>query len=282
MKKFIFLLIVSTFLTILPFPIEAQGTYYCREVAYMCDPMIPGSIVNNCEEGYGVPDSDDVNVVCGADHYPDDFWDHCDENLMFTCVSLTSPTPSPSKTPTNTPTQEPTPTPPSGCIYRGNNCPSSHPSSCYQLDNIHLCCETASTCEDVEIPNSSSTVQDSEYDPCRGIEGGAASACRTCINSRGSYTALGCIPNDPSQFAGSFIRVLFGIAGGIAFLLMIYGAFLCITSQGNPQKSQACRETITSAIVGLLLLIFSLFIIQVLFRNTGGLFPDILPPGAFQ
>lgn len=111
-----------------------------------------------------------------------------------------------------------------------------------------------------------------QYDPCKGVESANRQKCRDCVAGGGAWAAIGpnnCIPTDPSGFAAEIIKILFGLAGGVAFLLIIYGAFICITSQGNPQKAQACRETITSAIVGLLMLIFALFIVRLIFGPIG-------------
>lgn len=82
---------------------------------------------------------------------------------------------------------------------------------------------------------------------------------------QGINTAIGCIPIDSgTAFAEWFLPRLLGIMGGVAFLLMLYGAFLMITSAGNPEKVKAGRETITSALAGLIFAIFSLFILRVI------------------
>ena len=54
-----------------------------------------------------------------------------------------------------------------------------------------------------------------------------------------------------------------GIAGGIAFLLMLYAGFTIVTSSGDPQRLQGGKELLTAAISGLLLIIFSIFILRV-------------------
>ncbi len=56
----------------------------------------------------------------------------------------------------------------------------------------------------------------------------------------------------------------FSIAGGIAFLLMVYGFILMSTSGGDPKKVEGAKETITSAITGLLLCIFALFLLRLI------------------
>lgn len=77
-------------------------------------------------------------------------------------------------------------------------------------------------------------------------------------------TALGCIPVDMGEFIGWLLPFLFGIAGGISFLLMVYGFILITVSKGDPKAVQGARETITSAITGLILSIFSIFILRLI------------------
>ncbi len=60
------------------------------------------------------------------------------------------------------------------------------------------------------------------------------------------------------------MRVILGLAGGIALLLIIYSGYKLMTSQGNPEAIQGARETLPSAIVGLLFIIFSMVILQVI------------------
>lgn len=76
-------------------------------------------------------------------------------------------------------------------------------------------------------------------------------------------TALGCIPiANTNSFINWFFSNLVGIAGGIALLLMIFGAFQIITSGGNPDKVKQGQSFVTSAISGLLFMIFSLFLLR--------------------
>lgn len=81
----------------------------------------------------------------------------------------------------------------------------------------------------------------------------------------GIETAIGCINvSGPEGFVSSILSLAIGIGGGIAFLLIIFGAFQILTSSGNPEKVKAGKELITSAIAGLLLIIFSVFILRLL------------------
>jgi hypothetical protein len=78
-------------------------------------------------------------------------------------------------------------------------------------------------------------------------------------------TAIGCIPyNNIAEFAGFFIKWSIGIGSGIAFLLILYAGFMVMTSTGNPQRLKAGQELLTAAITGLVMLIFSVFILRVI------------------
>lgn len=80
-------------------------------------------------------------------------------------------------------------------------------------------------------------------------------------------TALGCIPINFLEFVKWIFERGFGIVGGIAFLLLI-GAFIQLaTSEGDVKKIQGAKETITSIATGLLLALFSIFIIRTLMIN---------------
>ena len=61
-----------------------------------------------------------------------------------------------------------------------------------------------------------------------------------------------------------FLPIAMGLGGVIAFILIIFGGFQIILSAGNPDKVKAGQEMITSAIAGLLLIIFSVFILRLI------------------
>jgi len=85
------------------------------------------------------------------------------------------------------------------------------------------------------------------------------------------WTAFGCISTDPSSFVGSILGVAIGIGGGVAFLLILFGGFQILTSAGNPEQLTAGRELVTSAITGLLLIIFSIFLLKLIGYNIFGI-----------
>lgn len=78
-------------------------------------------------------------------------------------------------------------------------------------------------------------------------------------------TAIGCIPvGDTNLFIGFILRWAIGVGGGIAFLLVLYAGFMIMSSSGNPDRLKAGQELMTSAIAGIIMLIFSVFILQVI------------------
>jgi hypothetical protein len=77
------------------------------------------------------------------------------------------------------------------------------------------------------------------------------------------YTAIGCVPiGSNTALASFFLRWAIGIGGGIAFIMIVYSGFLIISSAGNPQRLQAGKELLFAAISGLLLMLFSVFILR--------------------
>ncbi len=88
---------------------------------------------------------------------------------------------------------------------------------------------------------------------------------------KGAWTAFGCIKTDPGSFVAEVLRVGIGIGGGIAFLLILFGGFQILTSAGNPEQLAAGRELVTSAITGLLLIIFSVFLLRLIGYNILGI-----------
>ena len=76
-------------------------------------------------------------------------------------------------------------------------------------------------------------------------------------------TAIGCIPvGNTNSFMGWILGWAVGVGGGIAFLLIVYASFMVMTSQGDPARLKAGQELLTSAISGLIMLIFSVFILK--------------------
>jgi len=82
---------------------------------------------------------------------------------------------------------------------------------------------------------------------------------------QGIDTAIGCIPlGSTNTLIGFFLGWGIGIGGGIAFLLILFAGFQITTSAGNPQQLQAGKELLTAAIAGIMMLIFSVFLLEMI------------------
>ncbi len=90
----------------------------------------------------------------------------------------------------------------------------------------------------------------------------AFQACDTCRRSGGIWTAVGCIPTDKIGMAKALVTLGLSIGGGVGLLLILAGAFMLTTSQGDPKKTEEGKELITSAIIGLLVITFSVSLLR--------------------
>ncbi len=90
--------------------------------------------------------------------------------------------------------------------------------------------------------------------------------------SKGINTALGCISINSSNDLVTFIlRIATGLGGGIALALILYGVFIVTTSAGMPDKLKAGSETITSAVIGLIFVLLSIFLFRFIGINILGI-----------
>ncbi|MDO8621002.1 MAG: hypothetical protein Q7R31_01860 [Candidatus Levybacteria bacterium] len=78
-------------------------------------------------------------------------------------------------------------------------------------------------------------------------------------------TGLGIdIKTNPEDLVKSVFGIILSLSGGIALILIIISGYQLIFSQGNPEQVKAAQEQLTSAVVGLLFIIFSLVILQII------------------
>lgn len=76
-------------------------------------------------------------------------------------------------------------------------------------------------------------------------------------------TAIGCLPiGDKNAFLTFILRWAIGISGGVSFILIIISGFMIMTASGDKRKLQSGRELLTAAIAGIILIIFSVFILD--------------------
>jgi hypothetical protein len=83
------------------------------------------------------------------------------------------------------------------------------------------------------------------------------------------------MPDDVAQISDLtdiFQRVVsyaLGFAGIVLFILLITGGFKYITSGGDPKAVEGARNTITYAIIGLIVIVASFLILVLIYNITG-------------
>jgi hypothetical protein len=137
-------------------------------------------------------------------------------------------------------------------------CPTGSKCQKVSASNEYRCSAIVNAfqgCSDADIKNGK----------CTGASG------KQCGDGTGVSTAIGCVPTDPTSLIKTILKLATGVAGGIAFLLMIFGAFQMITSSGNPEALKAGQDRFSSAIIGLLFIIFSVLILKIIGVDILGL-----------
>lgn len=112
------------------------------------------------------------------------------------------------------------------------------------------------------------------------VETSNASLSQPCKNSdlnadgsgcRRIYTALGYVSTDTSSFTRWVLGFILSLSGGIVVLIIIISGYKLMTSQGDPEKVKNAKDQLTAAIIGLLFIIFSLVILELITRDILGL-----------
>lgn len=100
---------------------------------------------------------------------------------------------------------------------------------------------------------------------CKGVSAGEQGECNKCLNEGGVWTAATCIYASVQSFIEkTLLGWGIGLAGIVSLLCIIYAAFMIQTSQGSPEKIKKAQELLTSCIMGLMLIIFSIFILKLI------------------
>lgn len=86
-------------------------------------------------------------------------------------------------------------------------------------------------------------------------------SCIGCAEGGGYYSGLGCISFTSQSIFLFIFRLAISFAGFYAFLCILYSSYTIQTARGNADNITKARERLTSCIVGLILIIFSVFIL---------------------
>lgn len=135
--------------------------------------------------------------------------------------------------------------------------------------SIMVCEELNDNCESPPTPAATSWDLP-QFKVCQTIPAGPErTKCVDCIgndpkNVNKIWTGLGCIPISAQGFTSSVLTIGLAAGGGLALLLMFYGAFLVSTSAGDPEKSQKGKEVFGGAVAGLLFIVFSVVLLKII------------------
>lgn len=119
-------------------------------------------------------------------------------------------------------------------------------------------------CGGITCPSGYTCKVDSQGNPLGCVSG-------NCNTTTDVNTALGCIPTEPQELVKWILGRSIAMGGGIAFLLSLWGGVTIILASGNPEKINEGKEIITSAVSGLLFILFSIFLLRLIGVNVLGI-----------
>jgi len=77
------------------------------------------------------------------------------------------------------------------------------------------------------------------------------------------------IPGDLESVIGRIINIAFGLVAIIALIYLVIGGFKYITSMASPEAQQGAKETMTSALIGLIAVLISYLVISFIIAQIG-------------
>jgi hypothetical protein len=79
----------------------------------------------------------------------------------------------------------------------------------------------------------------------------------------GVSTAIGClVAGNPKEFVSQILGWAVVVGIGVSFLMIIFSGFQITTASGDPKRVKAAQELLTAAISGLLLIVFSIILLN--------------------
>ncbi len=121
------------------------------------------------------------------------------------------------------------------------------------------------------LGGSNSTSQNANSD---GVGSTNYDLCCACRVQGGVWTGIGCTDTTPAGLITGLIRIVYGVMGGVALIMLIYAGIMYQT--GNEANVKQARESIIRTITGLIVLTFSILILRIIGINV----LDILPSGS--
>jgi hypothetical protein len=124
--------------------------------------------------------------------------------------------------------------------------------------------KTTCSKEELEHCGEEHVIDESIWYLCKQVDEKNMDECQGCFNNGGIWTALGCIPTDPTGLIQTLIKIGLMVGGGIATLIILAGGFMLSISQGDPKKTSEAKEMISAAVIGLIFIVFSISILQLI------------------
>ena len=126
-------------------------------------------------------------------------------------------------------------------------------------------------CKDNQVCSYTGTgdIKDASNWSCQVINMAAVDVHGSCGNEA-IDTAIGCIPLDTNDFTIAIIRYAIGLAGFTALVIMLIATIIILTGGSNPEQVKKGKEIFTSAIMGLLFIIFSAVILKIINQDILG------------
>lgn len=87
----------------------------------------------------------------------------------------------------------------------------------------------------------------------------------SCLKPGTDVATLDCI----GPLFSNVIIWLFTFAGIVAFFLVVFSGIKFITSGGDAKQVEGARKTLTYAVIGLLIILFSYFLLNIIAGVTG-------------
>lgn len=79
-----------------------------------------------------------------------------------------------------------------------------------------------------------------------------------CIGGSSAFTTEG----SAGGVAQSLLNIVFSLAGGVAFLYLLYGSFIIATSQAEPERLNYGKRVVSGAIIGLVFTLSSVLVVN--------------------
>lgn len=147
-----------------------------------------------------------------------------------------------------------------GCIVGFRCCPnpSANPTSCQSLGGH--CVISGSCANGPPINSSDCTIPLMKC--CPNVNSPSSVLCN---GGTGINTAIGCLDASNSKnLTSQLLTLATGIAGGIAFIIIIFAGLQMATAAGDPKRFKAGQELLTSGIGGLILIVLAVLILNFL------------------